>query len=80
MNNELIAVTSMEAGDEGIIHAIEGEKSLASRLAGMGIVQNSKIKVHRKSGGLVIVQVADTRVVLGNGEASKIFSPARMAS
>lgn len=73
MNSELIAVTSLEAGEEGIIHSIEGGKSLASRLAGMGIVQSSKIKVHRKSGGLLIVQVADTRVVLGSGEASRIL-------
>ncbi|MCX5853281.1 MAG: fused ferrous iron transport protein A/B, partial [Deltaproteobacteria bacterium] len=73
MGSELIAVTSLEAGDTGIIHVIEGGNALTSRLAGMGIVQNTKIKVHRKSGGLVIVQVADTRVVLGSGEAGKIL-------
>lgn len=72
MGSEPTAATSLEAGEAGIIHAIEGGKSLASRLAGMGIVQNAKIKVNRKSGGLVIVQVADTRVVLGSGEAAKI--------
>ena len=73
MSSELIAVTSLEAGDTGIIHVIEGGNALTSRLAGMGIVKNTKIKVHRKSGGLVIVQVADTRVVLGSGEAGKIL-------
>lgn len=73
MGNELKAVTSLETGEAGIIHAIQGGKSLTSRLAGMGIVQNTKIMVLRKSGGLVIVRVADTRVVLGSGEASKIL-------
>ncbi len=72
MSSELIAVTSLERGEAGIIHSIGGGTSLTSRLAGMGIVQNAKIIVHRKSGGLVIVQVADTRVVLGSGEAAKI--------
>jgi len=73
MSNELKAVTSLETGEAGVIHAIQGGRSLTSRLAGMGIVQNAKIKVLRKSGGLVIVQVSDTRVVLGSGEASKIL-------
>ncbi len=73
MGAELIPVTSMGIGEEGIIQAISGGGSLTSRLAGMGIVSNAKLKVLRKSGGLVIVQVADTRVALGSGEASKIL-------
>jgi len=73
MGTELISVTSMGVGEEGIIQAISGGGSLTSRLAGMGIVSNAKLRVLRKSGGLVIVQVADTRVALGSGEASKIL-------
>ena len=73
MGTELIPVTSMGIGEEGIIQAISGGGSLTSRLAGMGIVSNAKLKVLRKSGGLIIVQVADTRVALGSGEASKIL-------
>jgi ferrous iron transport protein B len=73
MRSELAAITSLNTGEEGIIHAIEGGRSLKSRLAGMGIVHNAKIKVLRKSGGLVIVYVTDTRVILGSGEASKIL-------
>ncbi len=73
LSSELKTVTSLEKAEVGVIHAIQGGKSLTSRLAGMGIALNAKIKVLRKSGGLVIVQVADTRVVLGSGEASKIL-------
>ncbi len=73
MSAELIPVTSMGIGEEGIIQTISGGMALTSRLAGMGIVNNTKLKVLRKSGGLVIVQVADTRVALGSGEASKIL-------
>jgi ferrous iron transport protein B len=63
----------MGIGEEGIIQTISGGGALTSRLAGMGIVNNTKLKVLRKSGGLVIVQVADTRVALGSEEASKIL-------
>ena len=73
MSDELIPVTSMGIGEEGIIQTISGGGALTSRLAGMGIANNTKLKVLRKSGGLVIVQVADTRVALGSGEASKIL-------
>ncbi len=73
MSAELIPVTSMEIGETGIIQSMPGGKSLTSRLAGMGIANNTRIKVLRKSGGLVIVQVADTRVALGSGEAAKIL-------
>ena len=73
MSTELTPVTSLEVGEAGIIQSISGGKLLASRLAGMGIVHNTKIKVLRKSGGLMIVQVSDTRVALGSGEAAKIL-------
>jgi ferrous iron transport protein B len=65
--------TSLAEGEEGIIHDIAGDNALISRLAGMGIVLNTKIRFLQASGGLVIVQVADTRLALGAGEASKIL-------
>ncbi len=66
-------VTSLAEGEEGIIHDIAGGHALISRLAGMGIVLNTRIRFLQASGGLVIVQVADTRVALGAGEAAKIL-------
>jgi len=66
-------VTSLGNGEEGIIHAISGDHALISRMAGMGIVLNTRIRFLRASGGLVIVQVADTRVALGASEAAKIL-------
>lgn len=73
MSNKIIEVAALEAGEGGIIQSLEGGKSFTSRLAGMGIVLNTKIKVLRKSGGLIIVHVADTRLALGFGEAAKIL-------
>jgi len=71
--NRYPPVTSLGNGEEGIIHAISGDHALISRLAGMGIVLNTRIRFLRASGGLVIVQVADTRVALGAGEAANIL-------
>ena len=69
----IIPITQLQEGDQGIIHAIEGGAALTSRLAGMGIVTNAKFKIAQVSGGLVIVQVAETRIALGQGEAAKIM-------
>ena len=68
-----IPITELQEGDQGIIHFIEGGSALTSRLAGMGIVTNARFKIAQVSGGLVIVQVADTRIALGQGEAAKIM-------
>jgi ferrous iron transport protein B len=68
-----IPITRLQEGDQGIIHSIEGGSSLTSRLAGMGIAANARFKIVQASGGLVIMQVADTRIALGQGEAAKIM-------
>lgn len=65
-------ITSLREGDQGVIYAIEGGAAITSRLAGMGIVTNARFRVSQISGGLVVVQVGNTRVALGHGEASKI--------
>lgn len=68
-----IPITQLQEGDQGLIHSIEGDSSLTSHLAGMGIATNAKFKIVQVSGGLVIVQVANTRIALGQGEAAKIM-------
>lgn len=68
-----IPITQLQEGDQGIIYSIEGDSSLTSHLAGMGIAANAKFKIVQVSGGLVIVQVANTRIALGQGEAAKIM-------
>ena len=72
MNNPIV-ITALREGDQGIIHSIEGGGALISRLAGMGIVTNAKFRIAQVSGGLIVIQVADTRIALGQGEASKIM-------
>lgn len=80
MDKEFFPVTSFEEGEEGVVYLLSGGEGLAGRLAGMGIVPGTKIKVLRKSGGLVIVLASDTRVALGRGQAGKILAMRTQAS
>ena len=73
MNEKLSLLSQLREGEEGVIHAMTGGRELSSRLAGMGIALNMKIKVLRTSSGLIIVQTGDTRVALGIAEAEKIL-------
>jgi ferrous iron transport protein B len=73
MESELFPITGFHEGEEGIVHLISGGESLTSRLAGLGIVPGTRIRVLRKRGGLVIVLASETRVALGAGQASKIL-------
>lgn len=74
MESELFPVTSFEEGEEGVVHLLSGGESLTSRLAGLGIAPGTRIKVLRKSGGLIILFASDTRVALGRGQAEKILA------
>ena len=73
MENLVSTVTSMREGEEGVVDAIGGGERLTSRLASMGIVPGTTIKVLRNSAGSVIVLASDTRLALGKLEASRIF-------
>ncbi len=68
-----INITSLREGDQGVIHSIEGGSAITSRLAGMGIVTNAKFRIAQISGGLIVIQVVNSRIALGKGEASKIM-------
>jgi len=71
--NKPKVITALREGDQGTISSIEGGGALTSRLAGMGIVTNAKFRIAQVSGGLIVIQVADTRIALGQGEAAKIM-------
>ncbi|MDR2862051.1 MAG: 50S ribosome-binding GTPase, partial [Syntrophobacterales bacterium] len=66
-------VTSLRKGEVGVIRKITGDASLPSRLAGMGIAPAIHLKVIRNQSNLIIVQAAETRIVLGKEEASRII-------
>jgi ferrous iron transport protein A len=77
MNNNIngTTLTEMEDGQTGIIVSVLGGKILTKRLADLGITSGTEVKVIRKTlfSGPVQVEVAGSRLVLGNGLASKIL-------
>jgi Fe2+ transport system protein FeoA len=56
--SESVNITSLQEGDQGVIHAIEGGSAITSRFAGMGIVSNARFRIAQISGGLIVLQVA----------------------
>lgn len=73
MNGELLPVTSLDEGQEGTVRLLAGGEGISGRLAAMGIIPGSKIKVLRKSRGQIVVMASDTRVALGKGQAQHIL-------
>jgi ferrous iron transport protein B len=73
MDNELFPVISLGESEEGVVRLVSGGEVLTSRLAGMGIIPGTRIRILRNTGGLVIVLAADTRIALGRGQAEKIL-------
>jgi ferrous iron transport protein B len=71
--SNLVVITDLREGDQGVIHSIEDGSALTSRLAGMGIVTGARFRVAQVSGGMVVILVSSTRIALGRGEASKIM-------
>ncbi len=73
MSEELFPVTSLDEGQEAVVCLLSAGESLAGRLAAMGIIPGTRIKLLRKSRGQIIVLASDTRVALGKGQADKIL-------
>src|SRR4030042_653266 len=73
MNGDVLPVSLIEEGEEGLVYLVSGGKALMSRLAAMGIINGTNIKVLRNTGGQVIVLASDTRIALGRGQADKIL-------
>jgi ferrous iron transport protein A len=69
------SLTVLEDGQTGIIVSVSGGKILTKRLADLGITSGTEVKVIRRTlfSGPVQVEVAGSRLVLGNGLASKII-------
>ena len=68
-----VKMTLLKEGEEGVVQSIAGRESLTSRLAAMGIVTGTTIKMLRNGAGPVIVFASDTRLALGRLEASRIL-------
>lgn len=73
MNGDVYPLSLLEEGEEGFVYLLSGGQGFVNRLAGMGIIAGTNVKVLRNSGGQVIVLASDTRIALGKGQADKIL-------
>jgi ferrous iron transport protein A len=67
------SLNQLQPGAHGIVRELRGGKSLAARLAAMGLAVGARIEVLDNRGqGPLLVLVRDTRIALGRSEARKI--------
>jgi len=72
VDEELIPLSFLKEGEEGIVRSVKGGRRLISRLASMGISQNARIRVLQSAGGRFIVEASDARIALGWFEVGHI--------
>jgi ferrous iron transport protein A len=65
-------LTSVRADKSAVVKELQGGRGFVERLASMGILPGTEIKII-KSGGPVILNVRNHRVVVGHGMAERIL-------
>lgn len=73
INKGIFQLLFLKEGEEGTIHSICAGGRLAARLVSMGLAPGVRVKVLRNSWGRLIVLASNTRVAIGEGQASKIL-------
>lgn len=69
-----IALNTVNAGQRVRVESIDAGQGLANRLAAMGLFKNEEIRIIRNDGaGQLIVNIKNSRVILGRGMSHKIF-------
>ena len=74
VEDQVRPLSSVKTGKKVVLVRIDAGRGLNSRLASMGLVANTQIKVVSNSHpGPFVIIVKDTRVMLGRGMAHKIM-------
>jgi ferrous iron transport protein A len=74
MTTNGVNLGSVRNGESVRIRNMQGGHQFLSRLASLGFTPGARLKVIQNFGrGPIIVNLRDTRVALGRGEASKIL-------
>ncbi len=73
MSNERIPLSALACGEVGVVRELAGGLSFMSRLATLGFTPGAKVTMVQNFGrGPLIVNIRDTRIALGRGEAAKV--------
>ena len=66
-------LTTLHNGDSAIIEAVEAGRGLRSRLIALGLIPGTPVNIINIGGsGPVVLEVHDSRIVIGRGIAEKI--------
>jgi ferrous iron transport protein A len=74
MPRNLQPLSKLAKGNTAIFHHFSGGRRVGDRLLALGFTNGTKVMVIQNSGfGPVIVEVRDSRIALGRGEASRMM-------
>ncbi len=74
LTNHFHPLTDLKRRESGIIQELRGGAGFRSRLAALGFTPGIAVTMLQNRGhGPVIVNVRDTKIALGRGEATKIL-------
>jgi ferrous iron transport protein A len=69
-----VSVDQLPQGTRAVVRKLRGGEELKSRLFAMGLTEGAQLTVLQNSGqGPVLVNVRNTRIALGRGEAMRIL-------
>ena len=69
----MVPLSKLGVGEVGVVQQLNGGRGVVSRLAALGFTPDAEVRVMQNFGrGPLIVNVRDTRIALGRGEAGKI--------
>ena len=73
MNEQRISLSALAPGEVGVVRQLAGGRGFVSRLATLGFTPGVKVNMVQNFGhGPLIVNIRDTRIALGRGEAAKV--------
>ncbi len=71
--NDSVPLPHLEAGESGVVLRLRGGKGFVGRMAALGFTPGATLRVARNSGrGPIIVDVLDTQIALGRGQANRV--------
>ena len=74
MSKERTTLDALAPGEVGIVRQLGGGRGFLSRLAALGFTLGAEVTMVQNFGhGPLIVNIRDTRIALGRGEAAKVL-------
>lgn len=72
---ELVPLTALKVGEEGVIASIRGGRAAVQRLMDMGLTQGTRVKVQASApfSGPLGLMVRGATLAIGRGLANRVF-------